>query len=341
MSDDKTDACLRLEFFKAAILQPAFEREREPTNWDNADTIISAFGAIEAAHWASLGTRIGYFDGKEVRSAILSESLVKAWLDMRNRQLISSGDVWGSVLEQRSGNLVLNEQLFPLHVQSDEFTTEILHEAFQTFLLLTGESIVDRESLYFLSSIGWTDDRVWEARKDGMVREHKGSAHDIGYGFSNVWHYWEEIGHWALSPRGRRGNVFPVPYLGALRTEGATVVAGNVASSGALAAFIGDTRAILSRRFNLEEASVVDRYFVLAGEFVNRAKDGSPDWLDGRFAVFERLAQLITYAGGGANLRPRREQLWEMFAKGSGGALPSREVEPLSSPWTVASEESS
>jgi hypothetical protein len=174
MSDDKTDACLRLEFFKAAILQPAFEREREPTNWDNADTIISAFGAIEAAHWASLGTRIGYFDGKEVRSAILSESLVKAWLDMRNRQLISSGDVWGSVLEQRSGNLVLNEQLFPLHVQSDEFTTEILHEAFQTFLLLTGESIVDRESLYFLSSIGWTDDRVWEARKDGMVREHKG-----------------------------------------------------------------------------------------------------------------------------------------------------------------------
>jgi hypothetical protein len=85
----------------------------------------------------------------------------------------------------------------------------------------------------------------------------------------------------------------------------------------------------------------VDRYFVLAGEFVNRAKDGSPDWLDGRFAVFERLAQLITYAGGGANLRPRREQLWEMFAKGSGGALPSREVEPLSSPWTVASEESS
>src|SRR5258708_20681728 len=189
MSDQEKHATAGLEFFRSAILDPALEVQSF-FDFEDSNT-VSDFGAVEAAHWAWLGVQIGYFDGKDAQELISSsEGVFKAWLNLRNREIISSDDDWAKIIRQaESGQLSLNKELFSGPVNMAPRIRKLLHITFQNVLLLTAENIFEHDSLYFLDSIGWSDHREWDARRVGSVRRLLGAVQDIGFGFANVLNY--------------------------------------------------------------------------------------------------------------------------------------------------------
>src|SRR5439155_14743785 len=150
---------------------------------------------------------------------------------------------------------------------------------FQNFLLLTAENILDDDSRYFLDSIGWTGDREWNARREGTEYQQLGSVKHIGSGFANVLNYWEEM---------RSSSLSLIDHEAELSSELKT-------DSFSAFDFTERARVVLSRRFHLDKIEIADRYFVLASEFANRAREYSPEWLDARLSVFEDLLGLIWY----------------------------------------------
>lgn len=97
MSDTEKDAMTSLEFFKSAILDPAL-LQQSFVGVEGRRT-VSEFGAIEAAHWACLGVKIGYFVGKDAQELISSsEGVFKAWSNLHNRQIISPNDRRANVI---------------------------------------------------------------------------------------------------------------------------------------------------------------------------------------------------------------------------------------------------
>jgi len=331
MSDREKDVTANLEFFKSAILEPALENEY---GFD-VEGPVSDFGAVEAAHWAWLGVQIGYFDGKDAQELISSSNGVfRAWSNLQHRQIISPEDRWANVIRiAESGQPALNTGSFSAAEEIGPRTRELLQNTFQTFLLLTAENISDETSRYFLDSIGWTDDREWNARKGGHVHRRSGSVQQVGAGFANVLNYWEEM---ESSSRSAVNHDAELPYAYDLE-RGSIGFSEGLTSGTAVPNFVQDARAILSRRFNLSHIDIVDRYFALAGEFANRAGEDSPAWLDARLSLFESLISLITYAG--ASVEGHQTRLWNSFTSGFQSPLPENELGLWKSPRREKDEE--
>src|SRR5262249_28260695 len=135
------------------------------------------------------------------------------------------------------------------------------------------------ESSNFLESIGWSSDKEWNARRYGTLEAPRLSVEAIGFGFANVLNFWEEM-------------------ESSLRAAESRYEDSKSVRNKALLGFEQYARAILSRRFNLADYKIVERYFALAGEFVNRAREDTPAWLDARHNVFKHVESLIAYAGG-------------------------------------------
>jgi hypothetical protein len=325
MSDLERDAADNLEFFKSAILDPAIESRSstEYTGHNIERSIVSDFGAIEAAHWAWLGAQIGYFDGKDVQELISSsEGVFEAWSNLRNLQVISPGERWADVIRAMEGGPpVLNKEAFSVATEINYETRELLQNTFQIFLLLTAENILEDDSRYFLDTIGWADDEKWSARRRGAeLRGRSGTVRKIQSGFANVLGYLEAMDSSSNSAV-KRDDDDPYTYI-ARRVDRATF-SGQPFHGTVVWNFTQDARAILSRRFNLGKAQTTDRYFALAGECATRAWDDSPEWLDARRAAFTRLLWLVNYAGGGLWTRTDEPRLWNLFT----GSAPTPRTE--------------
>src|ERR1700683_4644358 len=131
MPDRETDLIANLDFFKSAILEPALRDQSIFNPWlpvhspEKGRVYLpmgsptSDFGAVEAAHWAWLGTRIRYFDGKAARELISSsKGVFKAWFNLQARKIISPEDEWASVIRPGEyGQPDLNEELFSAPVE--------------------------------------------------------------------------------------------------------------------------------------------------------------------------------------------------------------------------------
>lgn len=296
MSDDKSNATANLEFFKAAILHPALRHQRF---WDDreAGSTVADFGAIEAAHWAWIGVVSGYFDGKAAYDLISSsKGVFNAWSNLRDRGVISAEDDLAAIITQKAegGQLVLAKEFFFEIEESAPDPRELLYQTFQTFLLLATENIFKWDSIYFLDSIGWADHEWWNVHRRGAIHPSIiGTVQDIGSGFANILNYWEEMSQPSLtSPEVPTARILNVPVQRLNET----------------------VRFLMQPRFNLGQTEIVDRYFVLAGEFANRAKEDSPAWLDARLNLFKKLILLITYAGGETSVRKDNTRLWNLFA---------------------------
>jgi hypothetical protein len=343
MSDLEKNVTANLEFFNTAILLPAL-RDHLIFSVGEASSTVSDFGAIEAAHWAWLGVQVGYFDAKDAHELISSsEGIFKAWTNLRDRQIVSPKDDWASVFQiGESGEATLNKELFSTIEEVDIETRELLQSTFQTFLLLTAENIFDNDSRYFLDGIGWTDDEEWNARKGGTIHQQlgsvqSGSVQQIGTGFANVLNYWEEMDSSSLSVRDKSRVK---PELHQRKRDIGIRATGSIVPAAAVLNFTENARAISSRRFNLGQIEVVNRYFALAGEFANRAVEDSPEWLDARLRVFERLIFLITYAGG-VPIEGHTGRLWNVFTRGVDGSSSEHEAMPIESSRETEIESSS
>ena len=282
----------RLEFFKSAILKRAL-LYHHLSQIEELGRATSEFGAVEAAHWARLGVQIGYLDAKQAQELFSSSGpVLEAWAYLRNRQIISPEDDWASIIRTDDrGRTTLNEESFSFNKEMHLSTRELLQNTFQTFLLLTSESILDDEAHYFLQSIAWTPAAEWNARKMGMVywwpnsafrtrlaNQWPGSAQGIGAGFADVLNYWEEM------ESASRDVVRQHDSLSLLSLPADP--AGDLA---AVSSFLDDVRKILIPRFRLSHGQTVARYFSFAGELVRRVADDSLECLDARRKIFDNL----------------------------------------------------
>jgi hypothetical protein len=332
MSDNEKGTQGNLEFFNSSILKPTlqdlpFRRMRERS-------IVVDFAAIEAVHWARLGATIGYFDRKNVLELISSsEEVFTAWLSLQRSKALSIEDGWSKVIRLGDGDHPeLNKELFLPAAEISSRTRDMVEKTFQNFLLLTAENILDPNSNYFLQAIGWTDDARWNDRSSGKARLSAG-VQRLSLGFANVLGYWREMQSCSFLAWSREfGPDDPSDAFLYDPTLEEEIAFQSAPTPGGTAAYlVEEARAIMKPRFNLQGAEIVDRYFTLAADFINLAKDGTPAWLDGRLAVFNELISLITYAGG-ALVPGRGAQLWRAFTKRteSSGAL---DVTPQKRLW--------
>jgi hypothetical protein len=336
MSDQWKDLTTNLDFFKSAILQPVLEDLSDVQR--NMSTVVSNFGGVEAAHWARLGVKIGYFDAKDAQVLISSSvGVLLAWYQLQRSGIISPQDDWAKVIRRgERGGPDLNTELFTVTANIAPRTQELVQNTFQTFLLLTAEDILDSHSRYFLDSIGWSDREEWNSRLEGTARRQTDSVQAIGFGFANVLSYWEEMDSASFSAEKRDAEYSAYPQWAhqVYRRGWSTDVGfpGGLTDVATVEKFTRDVRAILSRRFNLSSAEIVDRYFALAGEFANRSRDDSPEWLDARLRIFEELIVRMRYAGGGAIVSGDEIRLWNLFTKGVESSPAQNEERRVESP---------
>jgi hypothetical protein len=271
----------KLEFFKLAILEPTAALLRE-LNPPDAKTLMN-FYAAEANCWINLGALIGYLKKNEA-FGFLSNTLWQTLLGLLDR-----GD------ERLPRELLVQTMNFEHAMNLDAATEETLQTTFQILLLLTNENILDRDSHYFLETIGWASDEQWDACRLGSHNKSEKSISAIGRGFANVLSYWDEM---------ERSSRTLEPSSGQI-------------TDASIPRVIDLARAFMSYRFNLMHGKTINRYFVLAGQFVNVARDDSPAWLDSRRRVFERLISLICYVETRAKsfTKDRESQLWKMYSQ--------------------------
>jgi hypothetical protein len=304
MRDSENDAKANLEFFRSAILEPALGHLRRREYFS-----VSMCGVIEAARWARLGAQIGYFDPKDAYELISSSWGVFEESFASQAQNSRAGDLERTIRQGESGP-VLDKEVFYTEgyytgVETTPHMRENLQNKLQTLLLLTADNLFDDSSLYFLECIGWTNDTEWKARREGTGGR---AAQDIGLGFANTLDYWEQLDFW-WAPEYQELLVFnAVP---------GDLVEDRQLWARLLATLHSESSLLLRPRFNLGKSVVVERYFTLAGEFASRAREDSPEWLDARIKVFEKLTSLITSIGGDVSTWDRRHELWRMFTKGT------------------------
>jgi hypothetical protein len=343
MSNEENTKTANLDFFKSAIVEPALSMQRTSRLRGLAD-VVSDLSVIEGAHWASLGAQIGYFDEEAAEELVSSsQEAFNAWSNLQSRNILSPQEDWARVIRVgEGGHPTLNKDLFSLALEITPEIRELLQQTFQMFLLLTAENILDRNSQYFVDSIGWTDDIEWNLRRSGLTTDYEELASfkvsmlrianelsskdigllfvneldgsDIGLGFANVLNYWEEMNSSSASLRSR---VYGVYDPSVVRERRIVVSFSEDLATSPVWNFSQDARAILSRRFNLSKVEIVERYFELAGEFVNRGRENNAAWLAARSKVFQELAWLITYAGGGGSIKQHLARLWNLFTGGT------------------------
>jgi hypothetical protein len=309
MNENEVDTAANLRFFRSAILEPTLEHQ-EPEYFINYQfatagytmhETMQQFSVIEAANWLRLGARIGYFEENEVRELNSSsdrELNAKSYLQSR-----------GIVFPDLPDEALFEGMDVPPR------TVALLHNAFQMFILLTSENILDRHTRYFLETIGWGDDQLWIANKQGTGYSTSGSGTDSAIGFSNVLNYWQEMSSACRALEEAHSyfqyqSVFGGSSILFPPDERDQPVARMVAT------FTWRARAIMCNRFNLSRSDVGDRYFVLAGEFANRGREDSPAWLDARCGLFEQLFLLIDFADAATTWRRDVPQLWSLFTTG-------------------------
>lgn len=289
------DTAANLQFFRSAILDPALESQRSYGTVE--DIIVANFSVLEAAHWAQLGARMGYLDARQAVELISSsEPVFNAWHLLRRDEIISPEDYLGRIIHQEQGGKPsVIEVAFTRDQDIDPRTSELLHDIFQTILLLIAEDILNEESAYFVGSIGWADDREWSARRNGIVLRPHGSVQHVGSGFANVLRYWEEMESLSLAAQEHTSSLSDM--------ERAT-----------LWLFTENIREVLLPRFNLNRLDVVYRYVGLAGEFVSGTRADSPEWLDARLSAFNTLFRLIHYLTRNTSIDDR-DRLWDVFTR--------------------------
>jgi len=315
MNENGNDAAGNLEFFRSAILEPTLRHQSVRALVGDGRT-VSDFGAIETAHWARLGVRIGYFDAKAALELFSSsDEVFEAWSNLKSREIISPDDDWARIIRLgESGKPFLNSELFS-PVQIAPRTRELLQNTFQNFLLLVIENILNDDSINFLDSIGWTSDGKWEARRGGGDVIWLGNVQSIGSGFANVLNYCEE-----MDSSSRSVEEWSRIHL-------------RKGQDSMVKDFMESARAILAPRLNLGTIEIVDRYFALAGEFTNRAREDSPSWLDARQNAFYTLFYLIRNAGGVASMEQEQTRLWNLFTKIAASPMFGNETTTAESLW--------
>jgi hypothetical protein len=295
---ERGNLAANLQFFRSAIFEPAVAPRIgvEPPH-----VVTSDFGAIEAAGWARLGTEIGYFDAREAQKLVSSsEAIPEAWANLTGMEALRRGGYLSELFRGKGGRPLLNRELFSAGMWISPAIRALLQNTFQTFLLLAAEYELVATSSYFLEAIGWETDEAWN---DG-IRSDKPSIGEgsIASGFSNVLHYMEDV----------RSTTFfalsGISELGRTRQSGSP-------ERRIFRHYFEAARTIQFSSFNLNKLNVVERYFLLAGEFASLAKDDTPEWFDARSHVFERLEQLISFAAG-PSIRDFRPRLWDEFTKG-------------------------
>jgi hypothetical protein len=319
MNDADKKLRANLEFFISAIIEPTFLRDLDVVL--ESRSTVSDLAAIEVAHWAWLGVRIGYFEAGDTLALISSLQRVwRAWTNLTDLSIISPDDDWARVIRRGEGErLVLNTELFSVTQEIAPSTQALLHSTFQTFLLLTTENILDAQSSYFLDSIAWSDPVRWHILREGATLRNVNSAQTIGFGFANVLNYWSEMHSTTLSVLERSDE------SSRKRTRNSTFSAALIGVS-PIWNFLEDARLVMSRRFNLSQIEVVERYLVLAGEFTKRAREDSPAWVDARFRVFREVLSDIWYISGTEAVIDNYGRLWNSFTKAIEGPL--TETEP-------------
>jgi hypothetical protein len=153
------------------------------------------------------------------------------------------------------------------------------------------------------------------------LHEH-GNVETIGIGLANVLNYWAEVESLLSYAVGQpiKQPSLP-PYAEIMRAaEWQEKIINPIRPE--IVVFYRDVQKIVSSRFNLRTIEFVERYFALAGEFVNRVGDSSPAWLDARLDAFQTLILQVTRAGGEVHIQSEsnRERLWFAFRRGIEGS---------------------
>lgn len=295
----------RTDFFNSCIVAPTrrVARRLAPVlaTWNLRPAAL--FAAVEVAHWARLGTEIGYFDSVEAKKVIAENELSQFWFELYDRGLISANDAWSQIfIATGTKSPSLNEALFPTAPQVDTILHNWFHDTFQSLLLLTSEHLLTPESHYFLESIGWADDEEWEARMRG-VPPHSRGVGALWTGLSNVLSFWEELQS-LLRLIHRMFNYPKQFFRGDWLSQERKRLVQN---------FLGETCTILSPRFNLERITVQERYFLIAGEFVSLTRQHNAEWLDNRTQVFEDLILQMGFFN--AATRDYRGRFWQVYSE--------------------------
>lgn len=304
-----------LKFFIEAIVNPAVDKTI------GGDSAVADLTAVEVLHWARLGVRIGYFNKKSIEPILSLNSILQS--SRRCRKRVSADEPWlDIILPGQRGQAILNEKWFTvLDARQQEFIKpwklELLQRTFQTLLLLTSENIIDDNSRYFLDSIGWTSKTEWEVRFSGTFRGMQGSVQQIGCGFANVLDYWEEVRSASISAgyetEIRSGGNVTSWNLDFEHIKGPINFPNYQSPAFVVTDFLKDVRAIVSRQFNLMDPNVIERYFVLAGQFINSQKEDTPEWRDARLRIFEDITELLEYFGADPLFRMQRAHFWNLF----------------------------
>lgn len=310
MNEADSNTKSNLAFFESAILAPAETAFDLSEVFREEDSLDGYFGIIEAALWARLGILIGYLDVKDVQGFLSTARASRAWSVLSTQAVGSLEHEWANVIVFKSdetGIAVLDTSLFSEQVGAE--TRDYLRRSFQTLLLLAAENILDHSSHEFLDGIGWSTTSGWMARKRGGP-QYRYYAQDLGAGFANVLNYWGEVDS-VFESLEAHNDVFPTALVPGFEKMGIVAPGSEVQN------FIEEVLKIVTPRFNLGQPEVVERYFVLAGEFVNRARDDSPEWLDARVNVFRRLASQIRRFGGESSYQQLAGRLFNLFSNGN------------------------
>lgn len=314
MNGDPQKMAANLEFFQAAILHPSIEQRRQ-AHISNADGGMSSFGPVEAAHWASLGAQIGYLDAKDAHAMVASATEVSgSWSELQAYGLAAPHETWAEIFDSRGDLPQVNKGLFEPYAEIAPAATDLLRSTYQSFLLLTAQGNFDEDTYYFLASIGIANKGEWDVRRKGLRPDQAGSSQKIVTGFGKVWSYWDGMHSLSGSLNARSKNEYPVPFA-----AGSIDLPPHLELSerdmAAISRFTEQARQILSRRYNLENAEIVDRYFAIAGELVHTAREDTSQWLDARAQAFNKLVELMTYAGGEKNINDNLDHLWQLYTE--------------------------
>jgi hypothetical protein len=311
---NSTDKEANLYFFDTEILQPAIaalrrSRENKP---HLGPSVAALIGVIEIVHWARLGIQIGYLNTNEAFQLIQAsgQDIFDAWYMLKTRNLIPGDHDWTRIFErQEDEKFIFNRKWFAT-LENTDAQSDLLQAMYQTLLLLLGENILDDASYYFLDSVSYAGELEWRSRFLGTSGAYEGgSAQALGLGFANVLNYWAEVYSLLAFEPNSTSIDGSVRIVGWEREEVAPIAS-------QVLLFIQEVQAIFKARFNLDKIEILVRYFALAGEFANHARDNTPLWLDARLNTFETLASYASNFGGAQHVQENREQLWVTFTKG-------------------------
>jgi hypothetical protein len=271
------------DFFNSAVLQQAVQSK-------GIKSIHGHLGVIEAAHWARLGVQVGYFKADDALQLLASAAhhVFDAWSVLTTHGVLPLDHVWAGIFQkQESGGIRFNENWVAVQ-DIAEAKSEFLQGLYQTLLLLLAENILDESSRYFLDGVMWTTESDWRSLMSGNRPYEYGNVQTIGIGLANVLNYWAEVESLLSDAIGEPIRRSLPPYAEIMRAaEWKEKTINPIRRE--VRIFVEGVQRIVSSRFSLDKIRIVERYFALAGEFVNRIHDNSPAWLDARLDAFQIL----------------------------------------------------